>query len=95
MSKRIKKQDITVRLGYFANGPMGVSSPMSKTRSKIGSKGNGGISPRCLRQLRSKASREVWNIEPMGQYELTDLCIRLVRSKTLSINEGIAPMCLK
>ena len=34
----IVKRGIEERLGYYANGPMGVSSPMSKTRSKLGSK---------------------------------------------------------
>ena len=38
MSKTIEKQGIEGRLGYCTNGPMGVSSPMSKTRSNIGSK---------------------------------------------------------
>ena len=32
VSKTIAKQGIERILGYFANGPMGVSSPMSKTR---------------------------------------------------------------
>ena len=36
-SKTIVKQGIEGSLGYCANGPMGVSSPMSKTRSKQGS----------------------------------------------------------
>ena len=39
MSKTIDKQGIERRLGYCANGPMGVSSPMSKTRLNIGSEG--------------------------------------------------------
>ena len=34
MSKTIVKQGIEGSLVYCANGPMGVSSPMSKTRSK-------------------------------------------------------------
>ena len=59
VSKKIEKQDIEGRSGYCANGPMGVSSTMSKTRLKLGSEGNGRISPMYLRQLRSKASREV------------------------------------
>ena len=37
MSKTIEKQGIEGSLGYCANRPMGVSSPMSKTRSKLGS----------------------------------------------------------
>ena len=37
VSKNILKQSIEVSLGYCANGPMGVSSTMSKTRSKLGS----------------------------------------------------------
>ena len=36
VSNTIVKQSIEVSLGYCANGPMGVSSPMSKTRSKQG-----------------------------------------------------------
>ena len=36
VSKTIVKQVIKVILGYCANGPMGVSSPMSKTRPKRG-----------------------------------------------------------
>ena len=36
MSKTIVKQDIEGSLGYFANGPMGVRSPMSKTNMKKG-----------------------------------------------------------
>ena len=34
MSKIIVKQGIEGSLGYCANGPIGVISPMSKTRSK-------------------------------------------------------------
>ena len=34
--KNIVKQSIEGSLGYCANGPMGVNSPMSKTRSKQG-----------------------------------------------------------
>ena len=36
MSKTIMKQGIEGSLGYFAKGEIGVSSPMSKTRSKQG-----------------------------------------------------------
>ena len=36
VSKTISKQKIEGSLGYCANGPMGVSSPMSKTRAKQG-----------------------------------------------------------
>ena len=36
MSKSIVKKIIEVNLEYCANGPMGVSSPMSKTRAKQG-----------------------------------------------------------
>ena len=39
MSKTIEKQGIEGRSGYCANGSTGVSSPMSKTRSKLGSEG--------------------------------------------------------
>ena len=67
VSKTIEKQGIEGRLGYCANGKMVVSSPMSKTRSKHGFEGNFWIAPMCLRQFRSKASREVLNIVPMGQ----------------------------
>ena len=35
-SKTIVNQSIEVSLGYCANGPMGVISPMPKTRSKQG-----------------------------------------------------------
>ena len=49
----------------------------------------------CLRQLRSKASKEVSNIAPMGKYELAHLYLRLGRSNALRKNGGIAPMCLK
>ena len=51
---------------------------------------NGGIAPMCLRQLQSKALREVWDIVPMGQWESACLCIRIGQSKG-----GIAPMCLR
>ena len=34
MSNTIAKKSIAVSLGYCANGTIGVSSPMSKTRSK-------------------------------------------------------------
>ena len=37
VSKTIVKQSIDGSLGYCANGPMGVSSPMSNTRPKQGS----------------------------------------------------------
>ena len=37
VSKTIAKQSIEGSLIYFANGPMGASSPMYKTRSKQGS----------------------------------------------------------
>ena len=37
VSKTIVKQSIDGSLGYYANGPMVVSSPMSKTRPKQGS----------------------------------------------------------
>ena len=36
MSKKIYKQGIEGGLGYCTNRPMGVISPMSKTRSKQG-----------------------------------------------------------
>ena len=36
LSDTIVKQSIEGSLGYCANGPMGVSLPMSKTRSKQG-----------------------------------------------------------
>ena len=36
MSKTIVKQGIEGGLGYCANGPMGVRSPMSNTRPKKG-----------------------------------------------------------
>ena len=39
VSKIIEKLIIEGRLGYCANGPMGVNSPMPKTRSKLGSEG--------------------------------------------------------
>ena len=39
MSKTIEKQGIEVISIYCANGPMGVSSPMSKTRLNLGSEG--------------------------------------------------------
>ena len=39
VSKTIEKQGIEGRSGYCANGPMGLRSPMSKTRSKLGSEG--------------------------------------------------------
>ena len=95
MSKTIEKQGSEGRLVYCANGPMRVSSPMSKTSSELGSEGNGGIPPMCLRQLRSKASREVWNIVPMCQKELARICLRLGQSKTLMKNGGVVPICLK
>ena len=39
VSNKIEKQGIGGRLGYCANVPMVVSSPMSKNRSKLGSEG--------------------------------------------------------
>ena len=39
MSNNIVNQSIDGSLGYCTNGPMGVSSPMSKTRSKLVSEG--------------------------------------------------------
>ena len=36
VSNTIEKQGIEESLGYYANGSMGVSSPMSKTRLKQG-----------------------------------------------------------
>ena len=39
MCETILKEGIEVSLGYFVNGPMGISSFMSKTRSKQGSEG--------------------------------------------------------
>ena len=35
VSKKIEKQGIELRSGYCVNGPMGVSSPISKTMSKM------------------------------------------------------------
>ena len=42
MSKTTENQGNEGRSGYFANGPMGVSSPMSKTRSKLDREGKWG-----------------------------------------------------
>ena len=67
ITNNIVNQGTEVSLGYCGNGTMGVRSPISKTRSKLGSEGNGWIAPICLRRLISKASKEVWNIAPMGQ----------------------------
>ena len=39
VSKIIEKQGIEGSSGYCANGPMGVTSPMSKARSNLGSEG--------------------------------------------------------
>ena len=39
VSKTIDKQGIEERSGYCDNGPMGVSSPIYKTRSNLGSEG--------------------------------------------------------
>ena len=39
MFKTIEKKGIVGRSGFCDNGPMGVSSSMSKTRSKLGSEG--------------------------------------------------------
>ena len=62
---------------------------MSNTRPKKGSE-KGGIAPMCLRPLRGKVLRGVWDILPMGQWESARLCIRLGLSKG-----GIAPICLR
>ena len=51
---------------------------------------NGGIAPMCLRSLRRKPLREVWDIVPMGQCDSAFLCPRLCLSK-----DGIAPTCLR
>ena len=42
----------------------------------------------CLRPLLSKALREVWDIAPMGQCELSYLCLRIGQSKSSMINGG-------
>ena len=49
----------------------------------------------CLRQLRSKALREVWDISTMVQWYLAHLCLRLGLIKAVRRNGGIAPMCLR
>ena len=51
VSKTIVKQGSEGSLGYCANGQIGVSSPMYKTRLKQGIEGNGVISPMFLRPL--------------------------------------------
>ena len=38
---------------------------------------DGGIASMVLRPFLSKALREVWDIAPMGQWELARLCLRL------------------
>ena len=67
VSKTIEKQGTKGRLKYCANGPIGVSSHMYKTRLKQDIDENGGISPMCLKPLRSNILKEVWDIAPMGQ----------------------------
>ena len=67
---------------------------MSKTRSKQGIEENGGINPMCLIPFRSKVLRDVWDIAPMGKYELAHLCLRLGRRKALRKNGRITPMCI-
>ena len=42
VSKTLEKQGIDGSLEYCANGPIGVSSPMSKTRLKQGGDGKWG-----------------------------------------------------
>ena len=56
---------------------------------------NGGSATMCLRPLLSKALREVWDIVPMGQWELAHLCIRLGQSKVVRIDDRISPMWLR
>ena len=82
-------------MGYFPNVRIGIGSLMSKTRSKQGIEGKCedlyNVSKTFLKQV---IEAEVWDISPMFQYELSHLCLRLDRSKSLRINRGISPMFL-
>ena len=70
VSKTIVKQGIKGSLGYCANRPIGVSPPMYKTGSKKIIEEKWGDISNVFKTLRSKALREVWDIEPMGQCTL-------------------------
>ena len=48
VSKTIENKGIDGSLEYCANGPIEISSPISKTRSNQDIEENGGISPMCL-----------------------------------------------
>ena len=80
MSKKIVKQGIELILVYFSNGPMGVSSSMSKTRSKQGSEENWWDLSNVYNTIEKKDIEENWHFAPMGQLELAHLCLRLGRS---------------
>ena len=69
-SKTIVKRSIGGSLRYCANGPMGFSLPMSKTRSK-----QVRYCSNVSKTIRSKALREGQDIVPMDQWESAHLCI--------------------
>ena len=68
---------------------------MSKTRSKQGIEEKWGDRSNVSKTIVNKALSEVWDIAPMGQWELAHLCLRLGRSKALSKYGGITPMFLR
>ena len=67
VSKKIEKKGIKGSLKYYANGPIGVRSAMSKTKPKQDIEENRGIAPMCSKPLRSKTFKELWDIASIGQ----------------------------
>ena len=72
VSNTIVKQSIEGRLRYCVNGPMGLSLPMSNTRSK-----KRRYFSNVSKPIEKKALREGQYIVTMGQCESAHLCLRL------------------
>ena len=68
---------------------------MYKTRSKQGSEGKWGDHSNVSKTIVNKALSEVWDIAPMGQWELAHLCLRLGQSKALRKYGKIYPIFLR
>ena len=67
VSKTIEDQGIKGSLEYCAKGPIKVISTMYKTRLKQDIEENGGIVPMCLKTLKIKTLKEIWDMAPMGK----------------------------
>ena len=63
MSKTIEKQGITVSLEYCAKGPIGIRSPMSKTRPKQDIEEKWGD----FSNVKIKTLKELWGMAPLGK----------------------------